>query len=373
MPPKKQLDEAIIETLRQWVHAGAPWDAQAQPAETTKPLPPLPEWSQLQTLPGTYRPVLALALSPDETELAAGSANAIIIISETDKADGAETPTSKPRTLRAHRDLVRALAWHPTTPNRLASGGYRRIVFWDTVTGIPISTLEADLEGQVTALNFSSDGAVLYAGVSRPGIAGRIHAWTVPGWQPIDQWPAHSDTISAIDLSPEGGFLASAGGDRSLAIWETDTGVERIRIEAHSTQVMDLSFSSDGTRLATAGADHQLRVWDWLKGDPLFQLGRHKHALFAVHWCGNGQTIIAGDEQGRLYRYTDIQEHSGAASARAAKEKRLASLTEPIQSLTANSTGDRIYLGTHDGTIQITDKDGKKLRTVQTGELSAHF
>lgn len=362
MPPKKQLDEATIDILSEWVLKGAEWDTKA--GNPTKPIPPLPERSQLLAPPTAIRPVLALALSPDETQLAAGSGNEIVIVTD------AATEATETRLLRAHRDLVGALAWHPTTPGRLASGGYRRVVYWNTENATTISILDTELEGKVTALKFSPDGAILYAGVSRPGIAGQIYAWSVPDWQPVARWQAHADTIFAIDLSPEGGFLASVSGDRSLAIWETDTGAERIRIEAHSTQIMDLSFSSDGSRLATAGADHQLRVWDWIKGDPLFQLGRHKHGLFTVHWCQDGQTIVAGDERGRLYRYTDIQEHSGAARARAAKEKRLTILPEPIQSLTANHIGDRIYAGTHDGTIRITDKEGKKLHDLQTAEIS---
>ena len=61
MPPMKQLSEKDIATLRRWIGTGAKWDAKTlgENPFDTKPV-------QLITMPGSYQPVLALALSPDD-------------------------------------------------------------------------------------------------------------------------------------------------------------------------------------------------------------------------------------------------------------------------------------------------------------------
>src|SRR5687767_10807721 len=64
MPPKKQLSEAQIKLMRRWVSAGAPWD-QAALAQRSAP-----RSVTVRDLPGSYRPALALALSPDDKRLA---------------------------------------------------------------------------------------------------------------------------------------------------------------------------------------------------------------------------------------------------------------------------------------------------------------
>jgi WD40 repeat protein len=355
MPPKEQLNELEIELLAEWIRKGGEWSESARPGLTQIPF--APKRSELRPVPAGVTPVLAIALSINEQQLANGLGSRVRVTTNPASKD------SSSRLLTGHRDLVRSLAWNPTTPNRLVSGGYSRIVYWDTEASEPITILESDLSGQITALHFSIDGSTLFAGVSRPGIIGEILCWSVPSLDLRARWNAHQDTIFSIDVTPDGNYLASASGDRSIAFWETDTWQEKSRIEAHGTQIMAISFSPNNKRLVTAGTDNQLRVWEWAKGDPLFQLGRHKRGLFAASWTQDGDSIIAGDEKGTLFRYTDIQEHSGAASARAAKESKVKALKDSIQSLTTNSAGDLIFVGTQSGTVHVLDPKGKALNT----------
>ena len=353
MPPKEQLNEVEIELLTEWIRKGGEWSESTRPGIPQIPI--APNRSELRPVPPGITPVLAIALSANEQQLASGLGSRVRVTTNPASKD------SSSNLLTGHRDLVRSLAWNPTTPNRLVSGGYGRMVYWDTEASEPISILESELSGQITALHFSVDGSTLFAGVSRPGITGEIQCWSVPQLELKAKWKAHQDTIFSIDVTRDGNYLASASGDRSIAFWETDTWQEKSRIEAHGTQIMAISFSPNNKRLVTAGTDNQLRVWEWAKGDPLFQLGRHKRGLFATSWTQDGESIIAGDEKGTLYRYTDIQEHSGAASARAAKESKVKALKDSIQSLTANSTGDLIYVGTQSGIVHVFDPKGKSL------------
>ena len=74
MPPKKQLPEPLIATLRAWVNAGAPWDAGVLKLLTRET-----KSDELKTLPASYTPVLAVALSADGKRLASARGNQLLI------------------------------------------------------------------------------------------------------------------------------------------------------------------------------------------------------------------------------------------------------------------------------------------------------
>ena len=120
MPPKKQLSAEQITALGQWIDAGAEW----LPGELAVEAKRL-DHGALGQLPVSYRPVLALALSPDNRQLAAGHGNVVTIHNVAEKD---QPPLAK---LAGHRDAVQSIAWS-ADGKRLATGGFRKVLLWNT-------------------------------------------------------------------------------------------------------------------------------------------------------------------------------------------------------------------------------------------------
>src|SRR2546426_8925109 len=113
MPPKKQLTDAQIKIVREWIKGGLVWDAKALEEDEIVPV-------ELGTLPASYQPVMALALSPDGKKLAVGRGGMVLV------HDASQTNYPVLAQMGAHRDAVQALTWSPDG-RWLASAGFRRL------------------------------------------------------------------------------------------------------------------------------------------------------------------------------------------------------------------------------------------------------
>jgi WD40 repeat protein len=72
----------------------------------------------------------------------------------------------------------------------------------------------------------------------------------------------HRRQVNALAISRDGPRLASAGYDKTVRLWDADTGKEIRRFEGHTENVICAAFSPDGRRALTAGHDLVLRLFE---------------------------------------------------------------------------------------------------------------
>jgi len=86
----------------------------------------------------------------------------------------------------------------------------------------------------------------------------------------------HGARVLGLCWSPDGKYIASASADKTVQVWEAETGNSLIRYpgrevftnrtfftyEGHRDDVRAGAWSPDGTRLASGGHDAMVRVWD---------------------------------------------------------------------------------------------------------------
>ena len=341
MPPKDQLSPRAIAALETWVNDGAPWDTEALKDR------PSPKRDQLASLPPSYAPSLALAMSADGKRLAVSRANRVLV-------HDLENKNAVLATLEGHRDTVQALAWS-ANGQWLASSDYRSVRLWDAELK-PAGEITA-FEGRVTAVAFAPDNQSLYTADSQPAVRGTVRQWSVSERKPLADWVAHADSIYALALSKDGKQLATAGGDEVATVWTLAGRKPRATLEGHQGAVYGVAFKSDGEQLATVSADHELLVWDLKTKLKMTEVRVHKGGVTGLGWTPDDKAIVTSCEDGLARVFTEIQTHDGAARSSTAKERKLAGGMGRLHAVAASADVKRVVAGNHAGDVFVWENN----------------
>jgi len=78
----------------------------------------------------------------------------------------------------------------------------------------------------------------------------------------------HSEWIQSVAISPNNNLFVTVSWDRSLVMWDLDTGrMVRMRKASHSRPVVAVAFAPDGRSFASAGGEIDVNLWDSTTGE----------------------------------------------------------------------------------------------------------
>ena len=137
-----------------------------------------------------------------------------------------------------------------------------RIRYWDLDSGKLLQNIDA---GEIVdPCDLSPDSRWLAAA----GVDGNVTIWNIETGQKVLGPLHHERRIWRVRFSPNGRFLGSASEDRTARIWDPETGKPPIVLR-HDFAVRHISFSADGTRVLTTTMRGPWRIWRVSDGEPV--------------------------------------------------------------------------------------------------------
>ena len=140
----------------------------------------------------------------------------------------------------------------------VSSGADRTLRIWKA-PGPRLTRTYGVLAEDITAIDIAPDAGNVASG----GSDGMVRIWPNPALRPlrartVQTLKAHDGGVAAVALGPPG-MLATAGADGSVKVWSLRPAP--VARSLASGQVRTLSFSRDGRRVFAGGEDGLIRVW----------------------------------------------------------------------------------------------------------------
>lgn len=86
----------------------------------------------------------------------------------------------------------------------------------------------------------------------------------------------HNHFVQDIVISSDGQYALSASWDKTLRLWDLNTGKTTRRFIGHTNDVLSVSFSADNRQIVSGSRDKTIKLWNTL-GDCKFTITEEGH------------------------------------------------------------------------------------------------
>jgi WD40 repeat protein len=271
--------------------------------------------------------------------------------------DAEETPIpipTIPKGLRAHADVINALAISPDGKLLVSGGNDNKIKLWSLPDGGLIKTIESPVSDEtfspaIRSLLISPDGTRLFSG----GNDNDIRIWSLPDGELLNTLTLHTRVVTGLAITPDGTLLisgsASGNEQERFIVWSLPNGTAIKNLAKETNSRGAVAISPDGTMLVTS-EPWGINFWSL----PDFELintreGGSEHIIISP----DGERMVSCDN---VYHRLNIR-----TFPRGSIIKMLDGHTDTINAIVITPDSKRIISAGDDHTIHFWSLDNREL------------
>jgi WD40 repeat protein len=240
--------------------------------------------------------------------------------------------------------------------------GYMRYKIFPVAPAFLISSLPSSPFLQQTLTAYSSnvmsvsinrDAKTLASGSSDK----TIKLWNLETGEEIRTLKGHTSGIAQVNFSPDGKTLASGSRDKTIKLWNLANGQEIRTLRGHSDEVTDIAFSPDSKIIASSSSDKTIKLWNLSNGEEIGTLKGHGSKVWSTAFSPDGKILAtgSGDKTIKLWNVTNGEEI-----------RTLRGHTDAVNHIAFSSDGKTLATASSDKTIKLWNiANGQDIQTLR--------
>ncbi len=315
---------------------------------------------------GHAAPVFSVIFSPDGKRLASASQDSMVKVWDLTSEPGVRLLSQEPgQQGRSPAPIgwVGGLVFRPDGLELAAAGSEQSMAVWKLATGTAGEAFATGW-GPLTAVQYSPDGRLL----ATAGAGHQVHIREADSLRDTLVLEDERDGLVSLAFNPQGTIVATGGGNplvvlqqpsgkespradqaRPVRLWDAKTGKPLRSLPGHVGSIRSLVFTSDGGRLISAGDDGLIRIWETENGRLLHTVKGHKKSIHALALSPDGCQLASAGGDGTI----KIWEPAEGRLLRT-----LTGHTNWVFGLAFHPSGTRIASAGGDGTVRLWEPTG---------------
>jgi len=171
---------------------------------------------------------------------------------------------------------------------------------WPSITLIPPAQSGSEKPPVITAVAIHPNGPW----VATAGDDHCVHVWDIAEQRLMFTLRGHTDWVQTLEFCPAKPVLASAGTDGRILLWDIRSGQRADDFTSPAGPITRIAWSHDGVLLAVAGFSDRLRIYDPFERSLVRELACPGEDMRSVDFSPDDQHLAAGGRDGIVRVWT---------------------------------------------------------------------
>ena len=143
---------------------------------------------------------------------------------------------------------------------------------------------------------FSHDSRLLASGSQDR----TVKIWDAETGECLKVLCGHRGFVKSVAFSGDSQLLASGSWDLTVKVWDTGTGECLKTLEGHIKGVWDVVFSHDSRLIASSGQDGMVKVWNAKTGECTRTIESHGESIRSVVFSHDSRRLVSASRNGKV-------------------------------------------------------------------------